>query len=257
MKLRAYLVDDEPLASARLTRLLQQTGRVEVIGSATDPERAVEALTAAPPDVCFLDIQMPRLDGFEMLARLSVQPIVVFTTAYDEYALKAFAVNAVDYLLKPVDPQQLERALGKVERLRSRVDVAQSDLHGLLRTLTDSLRHSHPEYPERIASRLGERLWFIDLARVTHFVAEDKLTYAVEGGRSYCVDYTIVQLEHTLDPRKFVRIHRSTVVNTAWIRDVATLPGGGLNVRLKDARSTELTVSRDRARAFKARLLLK
>ena len=104
MKLRAYLVDDEPLAIARLTRLLDDTGRVEVIGSATDPEEAVEALASAPPDVCFLDIQMPRLNGFEVLARLPVQPIVVFTTAHEQYALEAFAVNSVDYLLKPVDP---------------------------------------------------------------------------------------------------------------------------------------------------------
>jgi two-component system, LytTR family, response regulator len=104
MSLRAYLVDDEPLAIARLRRLLAESGRVEVIGSATDPEEAVEALTLSPPDVCFLDIHMPRLNGFEVLARLPSQPIVVFTTAYDQYALEAFAVNSVDYLLKPVDP---------------------------------------------------------------------------------------------------------------------------------------------------------
>ena len=184
MKLRAYLVDDEPLAIARLTRLLDDTGRVEVIGSATDPEEAVEALTSDPPDVCFLDIQMPRLNGFEVLARLPVQPIVVFTTAHERYALEAFAVNSVDYLLKPVDPRHLERALGRVERLRSCLEHSPPDLQGLLRTLADSLRVARPEYPERIASRLGDRLWFIDLAHVTHFFAEDKLTYAVEGGKS-------------------------------------------------------------------------
>ena len=255
MRLRAYLVDDEPLAIARLTRLLDETGRVEVIGSATDPEEAVEALASAPPDVCFLDIHMPRLNGFEVLARLPAQPIVVFTTAHDQYALDAFAVNSVDYLLKPVDPGHLDRALGRVERLRSRVDLSPPDLQGLLRTLADTLWRSRPEYPERIASRLGERLWFIDLDRVTHFFAEDKLTFAVEGGKPYCVDYTIVQLETLLDPRHFIRIHRGTIVNASWIKEVTTLPGGGLNLRLKDAKGTDLAVSRDRARAFKARLL--
>ena len=255
MKLRAYLVDDEPLALSRLERLLEQTGRVEVIGSATDPEEAVEALTSAPPDVCFLDIQMPRLNGFEVLARLPVQPTVVFTTAHDQYALKAFGVNTVDYLLKPVDPRQLERALGKVERLRGHVDASQPDLQAVLSRLADSLRQTQAEYPDRIASRLGDRLWFIDLPQVTHFYAEDKLTYAVEGGKSYCVDYTIAQLEKTLDPRRFLRIHRSTVVNTAWIEEVASMPGGSLAVRLKDGRDTQLTVSRDRAREFKRRLL--
>jgi two-component system, LytTR family, response regulator len=254
MSLRAYLVDDEPLAIARLRRLLAESGRVEVIGSATDPEEAVEALTLSPPDVCFLDIHMPRLNGFEVLARLPSQPIVVFTTAYDQYALEAFAVNSVDYLLKPVDPSHLERALGRVERLRSRVELSTWDLQGLLTSLADSLRNSGPEYPERIASRLGDRLWFIDLAQVTHFFAQDKLTYAVEAGKSHCVDYTIVQLENLLNPKRFLRIHRSTIVNMSWIKEVTTLPGGSLNLRLKDAKSTDLTVSRDRAPEFKTRL---
>jgi two-component system LytT family response regulator len=254
MKLRAYLVDDEPLALERLRRLLERTGRVEVTGSTTEPEQAVAALTADPPDVCFLDIQMPRLDGFEVLARLPRQPIVIFTTAYDQYALKAFAVNSVDYLLKPIEPEALERALNKVERLRGSGQSGQADLHALLKQLTDSLRASKPEYPDRIASRLGDRLWFIDLAQVTHFYAQEKLTYAVSEGKAYCVDYTIAELENKLDPKKFLRIHRSTVVNVAWIKEVASLPGGALNVRLKDGRQTDLTVARDRAREFKARL---
>ncbi len=254
MKLRAYLVDDEPLALKRLARLLEQTGRVEVIGSTTVPEEAVEALASSPPDVCFLDIHMPRLNGFEVLAHLPIQPMVIFTTAYDQYALKAFAVNSVDYLLKPVDPEQLERALTKIERLRMPGGSSQPDLRILFKDLADSLRQPQPEYPDRIASRLGDRLWFIDLVRITHFFAEDKLTYAVAEGKTHCVDYSIAELEKRLDPGKFLRIHRSTLVNAAWIKEVASLPGGGLSVRLKDDRNTELTVARDRAREFKDRL---
>jgi two-component system LytT family response regulator len=254
MKLRAYLVDDEPLALERLRRLLERTGRVEVTGSTTEPEEAVAVLTADPPDVCFLDIQMPRLDGFEVLARLPSQPIVIFTTAYEQYALKAFGVNSVDYLLKPVEPASLERALKKIERLRGSGQSGQPDLQALLKKLADSLRETKPEYPDRIASRLGDRLWFLDLPRVTHFYAEDKLTYAVSEGKAYCVDYAITELERKLDPRKFIRIHRSTVVNVAWIKEVTSLPGGGLNVRLRDGKDTDLTVARDRAREFKARV---
>jgi two-component system LytT family response regulator len=254
MKLRAYLVDDEPLALERLRRLLERTGRVEVTGSTTEPEKAVVALTANPPDVCFLDIQMPRLNGFEVLARLPSQPIVVFTTAYDQYALQAFGVNSVDYLLKPVEPESLERALTKVERLRVSGQLAQPDLQALLKQLTNSLRETKPEYPDRVASRLGDRLWFLDLVRVTHFYAEDKLTYAVSEGKAYCVDYAITELEKKLDPKKFLRIHRSTVVNVDWIKEVASLPGGALNIRLKDGKGTDLTVARDRAREFKERV---
>src|SRR5215467_14131031 len=104
MKLRAYLVDDEPLALARLRRLLERSGHVEVVGSTTKPEEAVAALTAEPPDVCFLDIQMPRLSGFHFLAKLPRQSMEICTTAYDQYALKTFGVNSVNYLVKPVNP---------------------------------------------------------------------------------------------------------------------------------------------------------
>jgi two-component system LytT family response regulator len=253
MKLRAYLVDDEPLALDRLRRLLEKTGRVEVMGFTTRPEEAVAALSGNPPDVCFLDIQMPRLTGFDVLARLPSQPIVVFTTAYDQYALQAFSENAVDYLLKPVEPETLDRALNKVERLRGAGQAVQPDLQALLRQISDSLRHGNAEIPTRIASRLGDRLWFLDLDRVSHFYAEDKLTYAVSEGKAYCIDHPIAELEKKLDPGRFFRIHRGTLVNLEWIREVSSLPGGSLNIRLKDLKSTDLTVARDRAREFKAR----
>jgi two-component system, LytTR family, response regulator len=253
MRLRVYLVDDEPLALERLRRLLENSGRVEIVGFTTKPEQAVAALTQDSPDVCFLDIQMPRLNGFEVLARLPSQPIVVFTTAYNQYALQAFGENAVDYLLKPVQPEMLERALNKVERLRGAESPAQPDLHALLSQITESLRQNKAEFPSRIASRLGDRLWFLDLDRVSHFYAEDKLTYAVSEGKAYCVDHAIAELERKLDPGQFALIHRGTLVNLAWIKEVSSLPGGALNVRLKDLNSTDLTVARDRARDFKAR----
>ena len=254
MKLRAYLVDDEPLALERLRRLLEQTGRVEVTGSTTEPEQAVAALTADPPDVCFLDIQMPRLNGFDVLAQLRRQPIVIFTTAYDQYALRAFGVNSVDYLLKPIEPEAVKRAIGKIEALRESGQVVQPDIQILLKQITESVREAAPKYPERIASRLGDRIWFLDLSDITHFYAEDKLTYAVSDDKVYCVDHAIADLEKELDPRNFFRIHRSTVVNLAWIQEVASLPGGMLNIRLKDTKRTDLTVARDRAREFKMRV---
>ena len=253
MKLRAYLVDDEPLALDRLRRMLEQTARVEVIGSTARPEEAVAALREDPPDVCFLDIQMPRLSGFEVLAGLDRPPVVVFTTAYDSYALQAFGAGAVDYLLKPFEPAMLDRALDRVERMCGAGRPAQPDLQALLRRITESIQQAKPDFPARIASRLGDRLWFIDLERVSHFYAEDKLTYAASEGKAYCVDYTIAELERKLDPAQFVRIHRGTLVHLAWIREISALPGGSLNVRLRDSRQTDLTVARDRVREFKAR----
>src|SRR2546423_7454124 len=117
-QLRVFLVDDEPLALKRLSRLLHATGRVEILGSSTDPEEALVHLSQKKVDVVFLDIQMPGMNGFEMLARIPDQPMVIFTTAFDQYALRAFEVNSIDYLLKPIESAQLDRALNKVEKLR-------------------------------------------------------------------------------------------------------------------------------------------
>jgi two-component system LytT family response regulator len=254
MTLRAFLVDDERLALDRLRRLLEKTGRVDVVGATSIPEEAVAALTADAPDVCFLDIEMPRLTGFDVLARLPRQPIVVFTTAYDNYALRAFGVNSVEYLLKPVEPEALARALDKIERLRSSAQFVRSDLETILRQVAGSLRAAQPEYSSRIASRLGDRLCFLELGCVTHFYAGDKLTWAVSEGKPYCVDATIAELEKKLDPKQFARIHRATLVNLAWIREVSPLPGGSLNLRLKDPKATNLTVARDRAHVFRTRV---
>ena len=251
MKLRAYLVDDEPLALDRLRRLLAALDSVDVVGWTTVPEEAVAALESDPPDVCFLDISMPRLNGFEVLARVSRQPVVIFTTAHDEFALQAFGANAIDYLLKPIEPEALERAVQKILQLRQSGAVTQQDVAAALERIEASMRRSQPGFPERIASRLGNRIRFLDLTEIMHFQALDKLTYAVTENKSYCVDHTITELEGTLDPCKFVRIHRGTLVNLAWIRDVATQTGGGLTVRLRDAKGTSLTVARDRVRDFK------
>jgi two-component system LytT family response regulator len=120
--------------------------------------------------------------------------------------------------------------------------------------LTDSVRQNHPQYPDRIASRLGDRLRFLELARVTHFYAEEKMTFAVSEGKAYGVDHTIAQLEQKLDPKAFFRIHRKMLVNVTWIKELSPLPGGGLNARLKDVQGTDLTVARDRVREFKTRL---
>ncbi len=251
MKLLAYIVDDEPLAIDRLTGLLDKTGRVTISGTSTSPSKAVRFLQSHTVDVLFLDISMPGMSGFDLLATLPSPPNVVFTTAYDQHALKAFEVNSVDYLLKPIEPVQLERALNKVERLHSS-GPSNVQFEKLFESLAASLRRG-AEYPERIASRLGDRVCFIDLVRVTHFYAEEKLTYAVADGKTYCVDDTITALEQRLNPRHFVRIHRATLLNSAWVKEVSTF-GGGFVVRLKDPQRTELPVARNRISEVKKHL---
>ena len=246
MDMRAFLVDDEALALKRLQRMLAPGKRVQIVGTSTDPVEAVPAILEAKPDILFLDIEMPGMTGFEMLAHLQPQPWVVFTTAYDRYALEAFGVNSVDYLLKPIEAAQLDRALDKIERLRG--NGASPDVTELIRRLAP------PSYPDRVASKVGEKIEFVDLNQVTHFFASDKLTFAATPAKNFAVDYSIQELEQKLDPGRFVRVHRATLVNVAHVQELHSWFAGGLMVRLKDPKHTELKVSRDRVRVLKQRL---
>jgi two-component system LytT family response regulator len=253
--LRAYLVDDEPPALKRLTRLLDATGRVEIVGSALNPAAAVDAIRAQPPDVLFLDIQMPGMNGFELLSRLERQPAVIFTTAYDQYALRAFEVNSIDYLLKPVEPEQLDRALTKLERFRGGARpswLERPDLRAVMRELARSLRD--PASRDRIPIQVGERTRFLEPSRITHVFSRGRLTYAAAEGKTYCVDCTIAELEQRLEPHGFIRIHRGTLLNLDWLDELAPWFTGRLAARLKDEKRTELRVARDRVRALKDRL---
>jgi two-component system LytT family response regulator len=245
--IRAFVVDDEPLAVKRLSRMLRETGRVDVVGGSSDPIDALAALSEIAMDALFLDIQMPGMTGFEMLAMMDPQPMVVFTTAYDQYALQAFEVNSVDYLLKPIEERHLARALDKIERPRASAGSL-PDWKALMAQLAAG------GHPERIASRLGERIQILELSRVTHFFAHDKLTYAATEAKNYVVDYTVSDLEQKLNPRSFCRIHRSTLVNLAWVREINAWFGGRVLVLLKDAKSTELQVARERVAELKKRL---
>jgi two-component system LytT family response regulator len=248
-RLRAFVVDDERLALERLARLLHETGRVDVVGSSTDPADALTRLRAQTVDVIFLDIQMPELSGFDLLAQLEGDIPIIFTTAFDSYAIEAFAVNSVDYLLKPIQPERLERALDKLQRLTGE---ARPDVRTLARELAAHLAPGRRL--ERIASRVADRTTILEVARVTHFVARDKLTFAIVGGREHVVDYTLAQLEERLDSRRFVRAHRGAIVNVAYVEELYPDVDGGMMVRLKDTRKTAISVARDRVRTLKDRL---
>jgi DNA-binding LytR/AlgR family response regulator len=219
VKPRVFVVDDEELAVRRLVRLLEATERVEVAGTATDPRDAISRISDDIAAV-FLDISMPEVDGFAVARRLPPATLVVFTTAHDQHALRAFEVNALDYLVKPVRAEDLSRALDKLARRRG----------GL-----------------RITSRIGDRTHVIELDRVTHFQAEDKLTYALTHDHSYVVEESIAALEERHAGDGFFRIHRATLVRLTAIAEMLANPP---RVRLRDSDQV-LPVARDRARALK------
>jgi two-component system, LytTR family, response regulator len=250
----AYLLDDEQPAIERLSRMLVATERIEILGTSTDPVDALGELSRLRPDVLFLDIRMPGLSGFEVLAELPHEPLIVFTTAYDEYALEAFQADSIDYLVKPIDAVQLDRTLAKAERFLAR-GARRDDVRAVLGEITAAL-HARSAAPwlARLASRSGEKISVIDVQSVTHLYARDKLTFAATAQREHVVDQTIAELEEKLDPARFVRIHRGVILNLDHLLEVHTGFGGRLIVRLKDAVKSELTVSRDRVRILKAKL---
>jgi two-component system LytT family response regulator len=256
-KMKVFLVDDELTALKRLTRLLEGTGRVEIIGASMNPLEAIDAITADMPEALFLDIQMPVIDGFELLSRLPAQPFVVFATAYDQYALKAFEVNSIDYLLKPIEPEQLERALNKLEQFRfgTRPDwLNRPDLRAILEDLSRSIQSPQSARWDRIPVQVGERTRFLAPSQVSHFFTRGRLTYAAAEGKTYCIDSSIAELEERLGKFRFVRVHRGAILNLDWLEDVTPYFSGRLLVRLRDEKHTEITVSRDRVRNLKERL---
>ena len=249
-RLRAYLIDDEPLALKRLTRMLQATGRVEIVGQASDPVKGLAQLADEPVDVLFLDIHMPGLTGFQVLERLPAGPAVVFTTAHDAHAVRAFEVNAADYLLKPVERARLDATLDRLTERRGR--VAEPDLSVTLQRLAEHLRGG--TFLTHVASKTRDRVQLLPVDEVTHLVARHRATYAVTAGGEHMLDMTLLELERRLDPARFFRIHRAMLVNLSHVAELRPDEDGHLTICLKEPGRAELPVSRDRLRALKERL---
>jgi DNA-binding LytR/AlgR family response regulator len=223
------------------------------VGSNNDPADAVQQIRQYAPDLLFLDIHMPGLSGFELLDELQEQPLVIFTTAYDRYALDAFSVNSIDYLLKPITSEDLERSLDKAERMR-RLGNRPVEFRELFSHISAPLGFGKKPWLARIASRSGDKIEPIDLHCVTHFFSKDKLTFAATPERSYVVDATIAKLEQELDPGRFVRINRGIILNLDHLFDLRSLFGGRMVARIRGSNKTELPVSRDRVGILKKRM---
>jgi two-component system, LytTR family, response regulator len=250
--LRVLIVDDEPLARARLRRMLDGLEGVTVAGEAGSAGEAREALAAEPVELMLLDVQLPGEDGFELLRSLERRPAVVFVTAFDHYAVRAFEENAVDYLLKPF---RRERLLQALERARHELERPE-ELSRRLAELLGGLDPSRAPSPwlERFAVRIGARQLILKADEVLWFGAEDKLVFAATATDRHYVNFTLDELERRLDPRRFARVHRGAIANLDFA--AALRPGfaGTYRLQLKDAARTEVPVSRARARQLRERL---
>lgn len=237
MKYKAILIDDEPLALQRLEKLLVPFGKdIEIVAKATNGADAIEIIDEFKPDVIFLDIQMPELNGFEVLEKIAHQPFVIFSTAYDEYALKAFETNSIDYLLKPVDVKRLKKSIEKLKNIKGeKLDDFKLQLQKMLKKVSTSTTRIHVKKGDKIKLLLPENIYF--------FSADEKYTKVKTFDNSYLIDKPLTTLESELDDN-FVRIHRGAIVNLNHIEEIVRMFKGNYSVKMKDAENTLLPVSR-------------
>ncbi len=242
MTLKAVIVEDEPPARRRLSRLLAQAGEVDVVGEADTVRDAVSKIQRHDPDLVFLDIRIPGGDGFEVLNRLEEVPAVVFVTAFDDFAVRAFQADAVDYVVKPVTAERIQQALQRVRRRLEKRSVQP----GLSELLSKS-----GSMPPRVVARRRGKIVLLDPKDVSHVTADHTLVFAWKAGHSYLVPRTLQSLERELESFGFRRTHRSALVNLSHIASVQPAESGNFVLEIRGPEEKSVPLSRRRARALR------
>ena len=236
--MNALIVDDERLARKELASLLSEHPNIEIVGEAINADDAFEKINELKPDLLFLDIQMPGKSGFDLLEMLDSVPKVIFTTAYDEYALKAFEVNALDYVLKPIQPERLNEALKKLSKNKEEEEkpqiLAQKDKLGL---------------NDQVFVKDGDKCWFVRLSEVRLFESDGNYIKVYFEQFKPMIHKSLNALDERLDDRTFFRASRKHIINLNWVANIETWFNGGLMVQLKGGEKVE--VSRRQAAKFK------
>jgi two-component system response regulator LytT len=250
--IKVIIVDDEKLARDEMRFLLSQEKDVEIAAEASGGREAIELVRSEKPDVVFLDIQMPEMNGFQVVHELveaGMPPLIVFATAFDQYAIKAFEVNALDYLLKPIDRQRLAEALARARREMPR----RGEFAKRLRALAESI-HSGTSFLPRIVIRKGEEPALVDVARVAMLRREgSRVTAYTEEGKFSTNYRDLDEVETQLDPAIFVRLGGDYLVNVGRITDLVPWSGGNFMVTLGDADKTEVRLNRSQAKLLKSK----
>lgn len=235
------IIDDEKLAIDRLQRLLEPFEKdIEIIGIATDGRSAVQKINDLKPDLIFLDIQMPELTGFEVATQVSHHPWIIFSTAYDEYALKAFETNSIDYLLKPIDKKRLEIAIQKAKQIIEKPSESSSiQLHEILKKL------GKPDgfLDQKLVIKVGDKIRYVDYADIIYFGAKDKVIEVHTATEIHVMEASLLQLEEDLKSQQFIRVHRSFLINSRFIKEVVRWFGGKFIVKMKDQKKSEIPIS--------------
>ena len=250
--MRILIIEDEAPAARRLAGLVRDARPdAEIVETIDSVESAVKWLAAhRPPDLIFMDIQLADGLSFDIFSRVEVKAPVIFTTAYDEYALKAFKVNSVDYLLKPVDSEELSNSLRKLQTLRDQ--LAPPLEAAVLRSLVQSLHPGQPQFKTRFLVRFADKLVFIQADDIAYFIAEDKYVFVItRDNKKYPLDHTLDELDTVLDPSVFFRLNRKFIGQLICLQSIHTYFNGKLKLRLVGADREEVTVSWERAAFFK------
>ena len=240
---KAIIIDDERLARNELKKLLLDFPQIEVLDEAANAEEGIEKIDSLNPDLIFLDIQMPGRTGFDMLQELDKAPHVIFTTAYDEYALKAFEVNALDYLMKPIEPKRLADALQKLQQAEEKEAVSQQALQRGILTESD-----------QVFVKDGERCWFVKLSEVRLFESVGNYAKVFFAGNKPLILKSLNALEERLDEKTFFRANRKHIVNMRMIEKIEPYFNGGLLLEIQGGEKVE--VSRRQAVKFKEMMSL-
>ncbi len=241
--MKAIIVDDERLARNELRRLLAAHPEIEILDEAANVDEALEKIRHHDPDVVFLDIQMPGKTGFDLLEELDRSPRIIFTTAYDEYAIKAFEFNALDYLLKPIDPARLSEAIKKIVIEKKEDEEIEVNLKGKALKADD-----------QVFVKDGDRCWFVKLEEVRLFESEGNYVRLFFRDQKPLILKTLNYLDERLDPRTFFRANRKHIINLKYIENIEPWLNGGLLVKMKDGKKVE--VSRRQSIKFKEMLSL-
>ncbi len=255
-KLRIVIADDERPARAFLAELLKAFPDVDVVGEATNGSEAVELIEKKRPDLALLDLQMPEVDGLGVvrLIRKDRLPLIAFVTAYDEYAVRAFELNAVDYLLKPVERARLRDTINRAQERLERSDLRESEAEHVKAAAAEYEFATHPGFLERIPVRLREEIILLPVDNVASIVADGELLIVTTAdNQRYSFSYRLKDLESRLDPSKFVRLSRGTLANINQINRISPLPGGTYIVTLHNKQ--QLNVSRLQARILRDQFL--
>jgi len=234
-KITAFIIDDEPLASKRLEQLLKNFDYIDIKESLEDPVHAVEAVNKEKPDLLFLDIQMPELNGFQFIEKLTKPwPLIIFSTAYDEYALEAFRVNAVDYLLKPIDEDQFAEAIKRARLLIERKE--NEDFHQRIESLLSHVdeQKSGKSYRSRIPIKRSDKIYFIKDENILWIMASGKYVEVKHDGTKHLLRSLLSEFGEKLNPDKFIRIHRSVIINIDQIKQINPWFRGEYQVEMKD-----------------------